>query len=126
MLTLEGSRLPLCTPTGFYLHNSTNLTVPSESPVQRRQPKSLVKGRNKKKKHTEKIYRHSRNIYFSYDHHHMRYDQYADVPNYLLFFLQVHSETFYGENTPSLKHYRYLFIFLFTVKFRFKLVSRCR
>lgn len=47
MLTLEGSHPSLYIPTAFYLHKSTNPTMPSESPAHHRQTKSLVKCRNK-------------------------------------------------------------------------------
>ena len=60
VLMLEGSHPSLCISIALHPHNSTNLILPSESPVPHRQSKSFVQCRNKHP--SEKKYRHSRTV----------------------------------------------------------------
>ena len=94
LLMSEGSHPFLWIPVVLHLHNSTNLSSPSESPTSYRQSKSFVQWVNEH--HTEKKYSHSRIICLLFLSSYMRYDRHETF--YLIFFLQVHSKMLHGEN----------------------------
>ena len=109
MLMSEGSHPFLWIPVVFHLHNSTNLSSPSESPTPYRQSKSFVQWVNKH--HTEKKYSHSRTICLLFLSSYMRCDWHGDILPHIL-----SPGTFKDAVWRKYSHLWYLFILLFTIK----------